>query len=89
MPGLTPNDRVLRYSPDGRSVWTMRKNSQPVRVEQVDLITGARRALLPDFGARRAGVLSIAEVALADDPRNYVYMERESASFLFELKGMR
>lgn len=89
VPGLTPNDRVLRYSPDGRSVWTMRTNTQPVRVEQVDLKTGARRVLLPDFGARRAGVLSITEVALADDPRNYVYMERESASFLFELKGMR
>ena len=89
VPGLTPNDRVLRYSPDGRSLWTMRTNTQPVRIEQVDLKTGARRVLLSDFGAPRAGVLSIAEVALADDPRNYVYMERESASYLFELKGMR
>jgi hypothetical protein len=67
----------------------MRTNTQPVRIEQVDMKTGARRVLLPDFGAPRAGVLSIAEVALADDPRNYVYMERESASYLFELNGMR
>jgi serine/threonine protein kinase/Tol biopolymer transport system component len=89
VPGLTPSDRVLRYSPDGKFLWTKRTNTEPVRVEQVDLKTGARSVLLPDFGTRRAGVLNVMEVALADDPRNYAYMERESVSYLFELKRTR
>ena len=89
VPGLTPNDRVIRYSPDGKSLWTRRTNTLPVRIEQVDLRTQTRSVLLQDFGVRGAGVLNVAEVALADDPRNYAYLERESVSFLFELKGMR
>ena len=87
--GLSPNDRVIRYSPDGNALWTRRTNTLPVRIEQVDLKTRVRTRLLQDFGARRAGVLNVAEVALADDPRNYAYLERESVSYLFELKGMR
>jgi eukaryotic-like serine/threonine-protein kinase len=89
VPGITLDDQVIRYSPDGKSLWIRRKNSQPVHVEQLDIKTGARRALLPDFSPRRAGVLSVSEVALADDPRSYAYMERESTSYLFEMKGMR
>jgi len=89
VPGITLDDQVIRYSPDGKSLWIMRKNSQPVRVQQLDIKTGARRALLPDFSFPRAGLLSVSEVSLADDPRNYAYMERESTSYLFEMKGMR
>jgi serine/threonine protein kinase/Tol biopolymer transport system component len=86
VPGLTAKDQVLRYSPDGRFLWTKRTNAQPVRVEQVDIGTGARSILLPDFSPRRAGVLNVGEVSLADDPRNYAYMERETGSYLFELR---
>lgn len=89
VPGLTLNDQVIRYSADGNSLWTRKRNSLPVRIDQVDLRTGIRSTLLPEFSMPRPGVLNAPEVSLADDPRNYVYMERESASYLFELKGMR
>ena len=89
VPGLTSNDQVIRYSPDGKALWTRQTNSQPVRIQQVDLRTGVRSVLLPEFSMPRAGVLNTSEVSLADDPRTYVYMERESASYLFESKGMR
>ncbi len=89
VPGLALNDVVIRYSPDGKSLWTRQVGAIPVRVEQIDLKTGARSRLLPDFGTRRAGVTGIVEVTLADDPRTFAYMERESASYLFELKKMQ
>ncbi len=89
VPGLTLNDQVLRYSPNGKSLWIWRTYSLPVHIEQIELKTGARSLLMPEFGTRRAGVLNVAEVVLADDPRNYAYRERESAGYLFELKGMR
>jgi Tol biopolymer transport system component len=87
--GLTPNDIVLRFSPDGKALWTRQVNTTPVRVEQVDLQTGARKQLLPEFATRRAGVLSVSEVVLADDPRTYAYTEWEASSYLFELKKIR
>ena len=89
VPGLVPGDQVIRYSPDGRFLWTRKPKSQPVHVEQIDIATGARSALLPDFSPPRAGVFSVAYVALADDPHSYAYIEREGDSYLFELKGMK
>ncbi len=81
--------QVLRFSPDGKFIWTRNPNRQPVRIEQVDLKTGVHSRLLPDFGPRRAGGLNVSEGSPADDPRNYAYMERKSASYLFELKQSR
>jgi eukaryotic-like serine/threonine-protein kinase len=89
VPGVLPGDQLIRYSPNGKSLWVRTANAQPVRVEQVDLKSGKRTPLLPEFGAPRAGVLNVSEVALADDPRNYVYLERETASYVFELKRIR
>jgi serine/threonine protein kinase len=88
VPGLTQGDQVIRYSPDGKSLWIKRANTDRVHVEQIDLNTGVRTRLLPDFGNSRVGFLASPEVALADDPRNYAYMERESVSYLFELDRM-
>jgi hypothetical protein len=87
--GVTLNDQIIRYSPDGRFLWTRRLKSQPVHIEQIDIKTGARTALLPDFSQPRAGVLGAAFVTLADDPHTYAYIEREAASYLFELKGAK
>ncbi|MES2523474.1 MAG: protein kinase [Gemmatimonadota bacterium] len=87
--GLMPNDRLLRFSPDGKSLWVQPSSAQPVRVEQVDLASGARTALLPSFSPRRGGVLNVTELSLADDPRNYAYIERESGSYLFERRSLR
>ena len=89
VPGLTVADDVLRFSPDGKSVWTRQPNAIPVRVERVDLASGVRSALLPPFAFRRPGLSAIREVALADDPRNYVYIERENEGYLFELTTKR
>lgn len=87
--GINADDQIIRYSPDGRFLWTRRPKSQPVHVEQIDIETGARSALLPDFSPPRAGVSSVGYVALADDPHSYAYIEREGASYLFELRGMK
>ncbi|HZJ01354.1 MAG TPA: protein kinase [Gemmatimonadaceae bacterium] len=88
VPGLKSTDLIIRVSPDGNSVWTRQANVLPLRIERIDLQTGMRSRLLPDFVTHRAVVLSNPEVALADDPHTYAYVERESASYLFELKGM-
>jgi serine/threonine protein kinase/WD40 repeat protein len=87
--GLAADDRILRFSPDTKALWVRTGLSQPVHVDRLDLASGARTPLIPDFSPRRPGVLNTSEVALADDPRTYAYMEREVSSFLFELKGIK
>jgi hypothetical protein len=89
VPGVTSTDQVLRYSPDGNFLWTRNPRVQPVHVEQIDTRTGARSPLIPDFARNRSGVISIGYVALADDPHTYAFIEREAASYLFELRGMK
>ncbi|MEO7367022.1 MAG: hypothetical protein ABIZ36_03635, partial [Gemmatimonadaceae bacterium] len=89
VPGLTSNDRVLRYSPDGQFLWTRQANAYPIRIEQVNLKTGARSLLITGFGARRPGVMEVREVTLADNPKTYAFTEREVVSYLFELKRVQ
>src|SRR4029079_7187687 len=45
VPGLTPEDHVLRFSPDGKSLWVRRVLIQPVHIERVDMASGARTQL--------------------------------------------
>jgi hypothetical protein len=83
--GLDPGDAVLRFSPDGKALWTRKPDALPVRVERIDLASGARSPLLPPFGIGRPGLVAVAGVTLADDPRTYVYIDRSAAGYLFEL----
>ena len=87
--GLDPGDAVLRFSPDGKALWTRKPNALPVRVERVDLATGARSLLIPPFGIGRPGLVAVPGVTLADDPRTYVYIDRSAAGYLFELTVKR
>jgi serine/threonine protein kinase/WD40 repeat protein len=87
VPGLTSSDVVIRYSPDGNSLWTRDAAVQPWSLDEVNLKTGARSQLTPGFGKGRA-TLGPGDLSLADDPRTYAYIEREWASYLFELKGI-
>ena len=63
VPGVAPKDQVLRYSPDGKYLWTRQPNLQPVRIEQVNLKTGARSALLPDFSPRRENAIMCSDLS--------------------------
>ena len=88
--GVAANDAVLRFSPDGQSLWVMRVNALPVRLERVDLSTGVRTPLgVPSFAPPRSGMLYLMTVALADDPRTHVWIESEVVGDVFEVKGVR
>ncbi len=89
VPGVAASEEVLRFSSDGKALWTRRANAIPVRVDRVDLSTGTRVALISPFAARLPGLLMVGSVALADDPRNYAYIETEFMSYVFEIKGLR
>lgn len=88
-PFLDEDEVVVRWSPDGRSIWTSRENQFPLRAERLDPITGERQPLLSIEPATRAGVLRLRDLALADDPRTYAYVVSHYVSRVFVVTGMR
>jgi dipeptidyl aminopeptidase/acylaminoacyl peptidase len=90
VPGLTPDDRVIRWSADGRSVYVVNHDANlPFRFEQMDLATG-RRALIREVApADRAGVLRCFGAALTDDTKSYAYGYIRLTSQLFVVEGAR
>ena len=89
VPGLSPDDEVVRWSPDGLALWITRYSQITLPVEQLDVATGRRRSLITITPEARAGVLKIRELSLADDPRVYAYSAREYVSRIFVIKGIR
>ena len=86
--GIGPLDEVLRFSPDNRALWVARMRELPVRVERLDLATGARTPIISLAPKEQSGLLMINVATLADDPRAYAYLVNEHLSHVFELKGM-
>jgi len=88
LPGLTPEDTIIRWSPDGRSMM-VRRGTDSIRIERVDLSDG-RRELVREIGVgEHAGYRRPGAVTLADDPRYYAYQYVSSISTLFLIDGAR
>jgi serine/threonine protein kinase len=81
-------ERILRWSPDGRSVWVGDLLS-PMRVEQVDVATGRRKPLITITPPERAAISHIVHLSLADDPRVYAYSGVSWTSQLYLVEGVR
>ena len=86
---LTPEDQVLRWSPEGRSLWLRLRGTIPVRTERLDLETGRREPLEEIAPRDRAGLLTIGHISLADDPSTYAYNPWHVTSHLFVVEGAR
>lgn len=87
--GLLVDERVVRWSPDGGSVWITRGREVPLMAEELELATGRRRPLMSVEPRNRAGVVSTDGISFADDPRVYAYSAREQVSRIFVVQGMR
>ncbi len=86
--GLDKDDRVVRWSPDGRSLIVSR-GLLPARVERVEVATGRRDLIRVLSPGETAGVTGIDNVVVADDPNVYAYTVRQNPSRLFLVHGAR
>jgi Tol biopolymer transport system component len=89
VPGTTPEDRVLRWGADGRSLVLFRGSQVPVHSERLDLATGRREPLRTFGTAETAGALRIGTFALNDDGKSYAYSYGYQLSHLFVVEGAR
>jgi Tol biopolymer transport system component len=89
VPGATFEDTVYRWSADGRSVLVGRTWEVPLRIERLDLSTGAREAFRTLGPTDLTGVLQIPTVVLGEDGKSYAYSTRRMISHLFLVEGAR
>jgi hypothetical protein len=73
VPGTAPDDEMIHWSSDGRSVLIYRRGEVPARVERLDLSTGKRALVKQLAPPSRAGVLNVRYIAFSDDERWYAY----------------
>jgi eukaryotic-like serine/threonine-protein kinase len=81
--GLAREERAIRWSPDGRSLWVSRLPALPARVESYDVATGSRQPIVEIVPDERTGVTGVYDLMLADDPKSYAYLTWQLLSYIF------
>lgn len=87
VPGLRPDDRVIRWCPDGYSVYLFSQKQMPYRIERMDLGSGRRQTVREYAPVDRAGVLTAWNADLTDDAQCYTYDYYRMKSQLFQVEG--
>ena len=87
IPGLSSNDQVVRWSPDGRALVVGSATSRTL--DRVDLATGRREPLVT-LGTEPPGPRARPVFfTMADDPRVYAYVAATYLSQVFTVDGVR
>jgi eukaryotic-like serine/threonine-protein kinase len=89
VPGLTPEDWIVRWSEDSSGIYTYSGSSVPFRFERLDLATGRRELVREVAPADRAGLLHSIAAALSADGKSYAYETTRTTSQLFVVVGAR
>jgi eukaryotic-like serine/threonine-protein kinase len=89
IPGLKSADEPIRWSDDGRSLFSYRRGELPARVERVEVATGRRslwRELMPQDPA---GVTGIVRIRVTPDGKYYAYSVNRVLSDLYIAEGLK
>ena len=87
--GLRAADQVLRWSPDGKSLWVWQADTLPVVIDRVDIATAERTRVTTFVPQSGQNLRRSADIGLADDPRIYSYGSVVQRSQLFVIDGAR
>jgi serine/threonine protein kinase/Tol biopolymer transport system component len=89
LPAVNNTDHLVRWSPDGRSIWVQGASNLGTHIDRVDVATGRRIPLVVIEPATRSGLLEIDLPTVADDPRVYAYVLLIHESRTFVVDGAR
>ncbi len=89
VPGLAPDDRAIRWTADGRSLYVFNTVSRPGAVELVDVLTGKRTLWKEFHPPDPAGVLQIEPFIMTPDGASYVYSYRRLLDELYVVTGLK
>jgi eukaryotic-like serine/threonine-protein kinase len=88
IPGIHPEDRPARISPDGRSMLVYQRGVIPSRLERIDLQTGKRELVRQLVPPDISGVQNIAPVRVTEDGTAYAYSFVTLLHDLYVAKGL-
>ena len=89
IPTLTPDDRPIRWTPMGNSLYVYRRGELPSQVMRLDLSTGRKERVLDLMPPDPAGVVEIVSVQLTPDAASYAYSYHRILSDLILVEGLR
>jgi Tol biopolymer transport system component len=89
VPGALPNDFVIRWGADGRSLIVGTRSEVPARVERLDLATGRRTPVRTIGPPDLTGVAAVSPIVISGDETTYAYSCRRMISHLFLIGGAK
>ncbi|HEX5131914.1 MAG TPA: protein kinase [Candidatus Krumholzibacteria bacterium] len=87
--GMTIEDEMVRWSPDGTAVFVIHRSEIPSPIQRLDLATGERETIMVLSEGQAAGRVSILGASLADDLQSVAYAMWGYTSVLFTVAGKR
>jgi serine/threonine protein kinase/Tol biopolymer transport system component len=81
--GFKPEDRIVRWSSDGRSLYVLENTDIPIRISRLDLSTGRRELWKELNPADPAGIREFKTVLMTPDGKYYVYGLTRSITSLY------
>jgi serine/threonine protein kinase/Tol biopolymer transport system component len=89
IPTLTSDDRPIRWTPMGNSLYVFRRGDLPSTVMQLDLSTGRKERVLDLMPPDPAGIVEIVSVQLTPDAASYAYSYHRILSDLLLVEGLK
>ncbi len=89
IPILTSDDRPIRWTPMGNSLYVFRRGELPAQIMRLDLATGRKERVLELMPPDPAGVVEIVSVRLTPDAASYAYSYHRILSDLLLVEGLK
>jgi len=89
IPGFADGEFPLRFSPDGRSIFTWKRGEIPARVARIDIDSGRREIWKELLPVDPSGVERISNVVVSADGKGYSYCYARLLSDLFVVEGLK
>jgi len=90
IPGIKPDDRPLRFTADGRSLF-LRSDARefPARVFRLDVATGRREVWKELMPGDPAGITQLSPSAISEDGKTVLFSCFRSLSDLYLAEGLK
>lgn len=89
IPGLEDEDRVVRWGPDGQSLYVYRPRDRPLKLFKLNLATGKKEPGKEIIPADLAGIRGPINVLITPDGRGYIYAFTRSLTDLYLVTGLK
>ena len=89
IPGIEPGDTSAQWSADSLALFVYHFGEMPARIFRLDIHTGKRTLVRELEPSQRAGVVSIAPIAMSSDATRYAFSYYQNLSTLYVISGLK